>query len=124
MELSKEIKQNWTGLGNFEICFCVSFNCYYRNSAVSRAILKPIYRFGIPNSQPQTLKNVDLWCKLSSTFVVAEPRERCLELFIMQNDSPAAQRFFSLLRSSKNRHPKKLLHKALQNFISRRETGN
>ena len=25
-------------------------------SAVSRAILKPVYRFGIPNSSPQMLK--------------------------------------------------------------------
>ena len=30
LELSKEIKQNWTGLGTFEICFCVIFNCYYQ----------------------------------------------------------------------------------------------
>ena len=49
-----------------------------RSSAVSRAILKPVYRFGIPNSNTQTLKSVDFWCKLSSTFPVAEPRERCL----------------------------------------------
>ena len=97
-------------------------------SAVSRAILKPAYRFGIPNSTPQTLKSVDFWCKLSSTFFLAEPRERCFELFRTQNsqkfpgfrpwtplgraysaapDSPAAQRFFSSLRSSKNRHPQK-----------------
>ena len=53
--------------------------------AVSRAILKPVYWFGIPNSNPQMLKRVDLWCKLSSTFLVAEPRERCFELFRMQN---------------------------------------
>ena len=98
-------------------------------SAVSRAILKPVYRFRIPNSNPQTLKSVDFWCKLSSTFLVAEPRERCFELFRTQNsqkfpgfrpwtplgraysaapDSPAAQRFFSSLRLSKNRHPQKI----------------
>ena len=29
LELSKEIKQIWTGLGNFEICLCVLFDCYY-----------------------------------------------------------------------------------------------
>ena len=56
-----------------------------RNSAVSRAILKPVYRFGIPNSDPQTLKSVDFQCKLSSPFVVAEPRERCFVLSKMQN---------------------------------------
>ena len=97
-------------------------------SAVSKAILKPVYRFGIPNSNPQTLKSVDFWCKISSTFLVAELRERCSELFRTQNnqkfpgfrpwtpltkaysdapDSPAAQRFFSLLRSSENQHPPK-----------------
>ena len=54
-------------------------------SAVSRAILKPVYRFGIPNSDPQTLKSFDFWCKVSSSFVVAEPREQCLDLFRMQN---------------------------------------
>ena len=29
-------------------------------SVVSRAILKPVYRFGIPNSDPQTLKSVKI----------------------------------------------------------------
>ena len=32
---------------------------------------------------PQTLKSVDFWCKLLSTLLVAEPRERCFELFRM-----------------------------------------
>ena len=54
-------------------------------SAVSRAILNPAYRLGIPNSVPQTLKRVDVWSKLSSPFVVAEPRERCFEQLRMQN---------------------------------------
>ena len=54
-------------------------------SAVSRVILKPVYRFGIPNSDPQTLESVDFWHKLSSPFVVAEPWEQCFELFRMQN---------------------------------------
>ena len=31
LELSKEIKQKWTGLGNFEICFCEIFDYYYQN---------------------------------------------------------------------------------------------
>ena len=94
-------------------------------SAKSRAILKPVYQSGIPNSNPQMLESVDFWCKLSSTFLVAEPRERCFELFRMQNsqkfpgfcpwtplgraysaapDSPAAQRFFFLLHPSKKCH--------------------
>ena len=83
----------------------------------------------IPNSDPQTLKSVDFWCKFSSPFIVAEPRERCVEL--VQNvkqpkfsgaqsldptgeglqrspDYPAAQRFFSLPHLSKNRHPPKI----------------
>ena len=53
--------------------------------AISSAILKLVYRFGIPNSNPQTLKSVDFWCKLSSMFLVTEPREQCFELFRMQN---------------------------------------
>ena len=101
----------------------------YTSSAISRAILKSVYQIGIPNSNPQTLKSVNFWCKLSSTFFIAEPRQRCFELFRMQNsqkfpglcpwtplgrvysaapDSPAAQRFFSSLRSSKNRHLQKI----------------
>ena len=102
----------------------VNFIC-----VVSRAILKSVYRFGIPNSNPQMLKSVDFWCKLLSTFHVAESREQCFELFRMQNsqkfpgfcpwtplgrdysttsDSLALQWFFSSLHSSKNRHPQKI----------------
>ena len=33
---------------------------FYGGSAISRAILKPVYRFGIPNSDPQTLKSVKM----------------------------------------------------------------
>ena len=83
----------------------------------------------IPISNPQMLKTVDFWCKLWSTFLVAEPRERCFELFRMQNSqkfpgfrpwtplrraysavpgSPATQRFFSSLHSSKSRHPQNI----------------
>ena len=93
-------------------------------SAVFRAILKLTYRFGIPNSNPQTLSSVDFWCKLLSMFFVAEPRGRCFELFRMQNsekfpgfrpwtplgradsatpDFLAAQRFFSSLHSLKKK---------------------
>ena len=31
MEQSKEIKQNWTGSKDFDICFCVIFHCYDQN---------------------------------------------------------------------------------------------
>ena len=68
-----------------QILYRISFMKTDNASAESRAILKPVYRFGIPNSNPQTLKSVDFWCKLSSTFLVAEPRERCFELFRTQN---------------------------------------
>ena len=34
--LSKEIKENWTGLGNFEICLCVIFDCYYQTFISTR----------------------------------------------------------------------------------------
>ena len=92
-------------------------------------MLKLVYWFGIPNSNPQMLKSVDFWCKLSSVFLVAEPKEQCFELFKTQNsqkfpgfcpwtplgrayssapDSPAAQLFFSSLHMSKNRHPQKI----------------
>ena len=57
----------------------------YPDSVISRAILKPVYRFGIPNSNAQMLKSLDFWCKLLSMFLVAEPREQCFELFRMQN---------------------------------------
>ena len=30
LEVSKEIKQNSTGLGNSENCLCVIFDCYYQ----------------------------------------------------------------------------------------------
>ena len=81
-----------------------------------------------PKLKPQNAQKCWFWCKLLSMFLVAEPREWCFELFRMQNsqkfpgfcpwtplgracgtapDSPAAQWFFSLLRSLKNRHPQK-----------------
>ena len=59
--------------------------CCRQSIQCRRAILKALYQFGIPNSDPQTLKSVDFWCKLSSPYVVAEPRERCFQLFRMQN---------------------------------------
>ena len=96
---------------------------------VSEISVPHLELFRSRNSDPKTPKSVDFWCKLSSPFDVAEPRERCFELFRMQNsqksfktspldaigeglqrppDSPAAQRFFSSLRSSKIRHPQKV----------------
>ena len=98
-------------------------------SVVSRAILKLVYWFGIPNSNPQMLISVDFWCKLLSMFLVSELTEQCFELFRLQNsqkfpgfcpwtplgraysttlDSLAAQWFFSSLCLSKNRHPPKI----------------
>ena len=38
-----------------------------------------------PKLKPQTIKSDDLWCKLSSTILVTEPREQCFELFKTQN---------------------------------------
>ena len=29
LEKSKDTKQNWTGIENFDFCFCVIFDCYY-----------------------------------------------------------------------------------------------
>ena len=124
-------QRNWLSPDNFKwpifSLYLLSFK--HVTSAVSRAILKPLYRIGIPNSNSETLKSVDFWCKLSSMFLVAESRERCSELFRTQNsekfpefrpwtplgraysaapDSPTAQWFFSSLRSSKNLHPQKI----------------
>ena len=31
LEQSKEIKQNLTGTENFDNCFCVIFDCYYKS---------------------------------------------------------------------------------------------
>ena len=45
-------------------------------SAVSRAILELVYRFGIPNSDPQILKNVRLVIYLFNL-------KHCLSLFIV-----------------------------------------
>ena len=74
----------------FKIVDLTFFKCWWpglcsTNSAVSRAVLKTAYRWEIPNARSQTLKSVDFCCKLSSPFVVAEPRERCFEQFKMQN---------------------------------------
>ena len=67
--------------------FCRNFRKLFGPfSAVSRDILKPLYWFGVPNQDSQTLKSVDFWCKLSSPFVVAEPQYQCFELFRMQNN--------------------------------------
>ena len=35
---SKEIKQNWAGLKNFNICFCIILNCYNRSFISGRDI--------------------------------------------------------------------------------------
>ena len=113
------------------------------SSAVSRAILKPVYQFGMPNTDP---KLPGFWCKLSSLFVVTEPQEQCFELFRMENSqkifqgfvpghhwggltalpphSPDAQWFFSSLYSSKNQDPQKIaayetdVHKIFFNLSS------
>ena len=96
----------------------------YLCSDISKAILKLVYQSGITSSGPQTVKSVDFWCKLLSPFIIAEPQEWCSELFSSYysgvllldptreglehpppQDSPPAQLFFSLLHSSKNRHP-------------------
>ena len=70
--------------------------------AISKAILKLVYRFGIPSSDPRTLR---LWCKLSSPIIVAEPRQKFFELFRMQNNqrfpglcpwTPLGKVYFSL----------------------------
>ena len=47
----------------------------YISSAISRAILDPLYQFGIPNSDPQILKNVRLVLHLFNV-------KHCLSLFI------------------------------------------
>ena len=62
----------------FFISFVLTTLMESHSSVVSRGILKPLCHFGIPNSDPQTLKSVDFWRKLLSPFVVAEP-------FRMQN---------------------------------------
>ena len=57
------------------------------NTSFQCCAVKPVYWFGIPNSDPQTLNkphfayiSLDFSCKLSSPFIVTEPRERCFEL--------------------------------------------
>ena len=78
----------------FILCWCY-FSClqmYIFSSAVSRAILKLVYRLGIPNSGAQTLKTVKINYSKDRQMTIhalvpqcAEPWERCFELFGMQN---------------------------------------
>lgn len=111
-------------------------------SSIYRAMLKPVYRFGIPKSDPRTLKNanlIHLKIDKSSLFVVTEPRERCFALFRMQNNqtflvfhhwtplgaphppySLAAQQLFYSLRLLKIRHPKKIAGYSTENSIRTR----
>ena len=110
-------------------------------SAVSRAILKPVYRFGIPNSNPQTLVSVKINSSKNRQMTVYEHNVPLVPLSVLSYseykivqifrgfapgplgkglqrlpDSSAARRSFSSQLSSKNRHPKKLLDTEL-NFI-------
>ena len=100
---------------------------YLYLDTASRSILKSVIWFGIPNSNPQTLKSVKINSFKNRHMTVHEPRKHCFELFRMQNsqnvlglcpwtplgmaysakDSPAAYCFFSLLCSSKNWQPQK-----------------
>lgn len=68
-----------------KICACCTRQTCGNNRALPRAILKPVYRLGVPNSDPQLPKSVDFWCKLLSPFVVAESQGKCFEIFSMQN---------------------------------------
>ena len=61
-------------LNVFLICGDENIYC-----AVSSAIFKPVYRFGMLNSDPWIL------CKVLSPFVFAEPREQCFKLLRMYN---------------------------------------
>ena len=103
------------------------------NSAVCKAIFKLVYRFEIANSNHQTLKSVKNNSSKKRQITVHSLVPQCaLSVFsfseckITKNfpglcpyptgkgfqrppDSPAAQRFFSSLRSSKNRHHKKIV---------------
>ena len=75
----------------------VSENRPLSSNAVSRTILKLVYRFGFPNSDPQTLKIIDFRCKLSSLFVFAEPREMIWESNVLSYwECKIAKIFWSL----------------------------
>ena len=92
-------------------------------SAVSRAILKPVYQFGIPNSDPKLSKVLISGISFRHRSLSQSHESDVLSLFRMQNtqDFPglcpwthwreltAPPRLTSsLLRSSKNRHPQKI----------------
>ena len=67
---------------------------YIQNSAVSRAILKPVYQLGIPNLEPQTLKGAKTNSAKNRQTTVHDQnhwQEWCFELFRMQN---CQQKFF------------------------------
>ena len=107
---------------------------YWLYSAVSRAILKSVYRFSIPNSDPKTLKSVkihlkiDKWpfmhylstslsyleCKIAKSFWGFAPGPQW-EGLQCPPDTPAAQQFFFSLCLSKNWHLKKILRHCCSN---------
>ena len=104
------------------------------NQSYSEARI-PVWDFKL---RPQNLKSAKIDSSKIRQMTVHDwndQRERCFELFSMRNsqnflgicpwtpqgraynappDSPAVQRLFSLLLSSKNQHPQKILDAALE----------
>ena len=83
-------------------------------NAISRAILKPVYWFGIPNSEPQTLKCVYFWCTLSSPFVVASYESDVLSYV----ECKMAKFFWGFVPEPPPPPPNKLLDMALQVVVT------
>ena len=108
----------------------IAVNCHGSTSTVSRAILKLVYQFGIPNSDPPTLKSVKISSSKNKQMTVQSHKSNVLsysEYKITKifwsfapgtywggltappvPDYPAAHWFFGSLCSSKNRHPQKI----------------
>ena len=76
------------------------------SSALSRAILKPVYRFGIPESDPQTLKSVKINSSKNRQMTVHARVLQCALSLLSYSECKNRS-------SSKNRHPQKLLNMAL-----------
>ena len=61
-------------------------------SVVSRAIFKLVYWLGIPNSEHQTVKSIKINSPQNRQMTIAELRERCFELYTMQNNQNGSHR--------------------------------
>ena len=120
LKLNKILKKYWIKQARFSnICklfkkflFLHFFKwCWYGLSifsAISWAILKLVHRFGILNSDPQTLKSLKINSSKNRQMTIHALVPQCALSILSYSECKLAktvQQFFSLLCSSKNQHP-------------------